>query len=188
MNTDSILVAKIMETPMGFLKHGTLATYLILLGSSVLSEDRQDSLFARLERPATVAAHHSPSSFAKYLDKVNERETVLVPSKEGSAAFEADVWILFFEDESEIGSMPEIIQEIYAAMPKFDDNAVSQYVEFELSEGGPKAASFHFLDRYSTDSEEVIACKAAIDVYSGVKGEMDIAKRKDLTAQCNNVM
>lgn len=150
----------------------------------MLAGDRQDSLFARLERPATVAGHNSPEAFAKYLDKVNENLSVLAPSAEGSDPFEADVWVLFFKNESEINSMPSVIKDLYAAIPKVNESAASRYIEFQLSKGGPKAASFHFLDNYGKDSDEVIACKAAVAVYSGVLGNTSTLDRKKLTASC----
>lgn len=151
----------------------------------MLAEDRQDSLFAKLGRPATVAGHNSPEAFAKYLDEVNERMTVLVPSAAGSVPFEADVWVLFFRNETEISSMPSIIQELYAVTPKVTKNPASSYIEFQLSNGGPKAASFHFLENYGEDSEEVIACKAAVAVFSGVIGNISTSERRELTSNCD---
>lgn len=174
---------------MNFLKCGLVAKFVFLIvASSALAENRQDSLFKRLNRPATVAGHNSPSAFAKYLDKENEQKNVLVPSKEGSDPFEADVWVLFFQSEAEVHAMPKLIQDVYDAIPKGTGRPASKYIEFQLSSGGPKAASFHFLEHYGTDSEDVVACKAAVAVFSGVIGSTNSHDRKNLTKKCESLM
>lgn len=177
------------EAQVNFLKRGLVAKFVFLVAaSSALAENRQDTLFKRLNRPATVAGHNSPSTFAIYLDQVNERKTVLVPSKEGSNPIEADVWVLFFQNEAEVDAMPKLIKDVYNAIPKGTGRPASKYIEFQLSSGGPKAASFHFLEHYGTDSEDVVACKAAVAVYSGVIGSTNSHDRKNLTKKCESLM
>ncbi len=178
----------ISKIPLSQLKRGFLAKLLILAACSAAAEDRHDSLFDRLGRTATVASHNSPSSFASYLDKENEKKTVLVPSQEGFKPSEADVWVLFFQNEDEVSLMPEIIQDLYDAMPKVIERPASRYVEFQLSTGGPKAASFHFLENYKTTNENVIACKAAVAVYSGVIRDSNSSGSKKRTKQCESLM
>lgn len=101
---------------------------------------------------------------------------------------DADVWVLFFQNEDEVRLMPEIIQDVYDAMPKEIERPASRYVEFQLSTGGPKAASFHLLENYETTNENVIACKAAVAVYSGVIGNSDSGDRKKRTKECESLM
>ncbi|MFY0682858.1 MAG: hypothetical protein JXR13_20010 [Thalassovita sp.] len=173
---------------MNYLKCGSLANLLIFLAGNLMAENQQDSFFSRLERPATVSSLNVPKAIGKHLDKLNEPMTVLVPSATDSDPFEADVWLLFFRNESEISSMPSIIQDIHAATPKLVEKPASRYVEFQLSVGGPKVASFHFVENYGTDSEEVIACKAAVAVYSGVIGNKNISERNRLIDNCDKLM
>lgn len=174
---------------MTFLKRGLIAKLVFLLvAGSALAENRQNSLFKRLNRPATVAGHNSPSAFAKYLNKENEQKTVLAPSKEGSDPFEADVWVFFFQNEAEVRSMPKLIQEVYDAIPQKDaDHTVSSYIEFELSNGNSKAASFHIIENYEGDSDETIACKAAVAVYSGVSGNTYSFDRRKRAKECEGL-
>lgn len=174
---------------MNFLKCGLLAKFVFLIvASSALAENRQDSLFKRLNRPATVAGHNSPSAFAKYLNKENEQKTVLAPSKEGSDPFEADVWVLFFQNEAEVRSMPKLVQEVYDAIPqKYTDRPASRYIEFKLSNGDSKAASFHIIENYEGDSDETIACKAAVAVYSGVSGNTYSFDRRKRANECEGL-
>ncbi|WP_412550269.1 hypothetical protein [Shimia sp. MIT910701] len=169
---------------MNYRKCGTLASLLMFFGGCVLAEDRQDSLFERLERPATIIAHNAPNSFGKSLDVLNQKELVFVPPTEGQEPLKADVWVVFVENESEVASLQEIFQELYRALPEMNEKSTSGYLEFQLSSGEPKAASFHFVDRYATENERVISCKAAVAVYLGVVGNTSSLDSQSLTQYC----
>lgn len=161
-----------------------LTSFLIVFGNTGIAENRSSALFAKLDRPAVFAGHNTPLSFTKFLNKLNEQETVLVPAEVGTDPYSADVWLLFFRNERDIRFMPRIVQDVYAALQSTSEDPVSRYVEFHLRDGTQKAASFHFLENYSTDNEEVIACKAAVAVYSAVIGNSNQSERKSLTKQC----
>ncbi len=179
----------VLGNPISLLKCGLVAKCVCLFAvGSVQAENRQQSLVEKLGRPATVAGHNSPSAFVKYLNKENEQKTVLVPSREGSDPFEADVWVLFFQNEAEVRSMPKLIREIYDAIPKVSERPAARYIEFQLSIGTPKAASFHFFENYGNVSEDIVACKAAIAVYSSVVRNSNSQDRKTRTEECETLM
>ena len=154
-----------------------------LLPHDVSAELRPDSLYVRLNRPATVAMHNPPSSFLQSLDRLNQNTKVLAPLVRTGSPFHADVWIIFLEDEEEIGSLPEIIQSVFRALPKHGGFSASRYIEFETEDGVPKAASFQFLGRYKNSDRKTAACRAAVAVYTGVYGLFNDA-RAQLVKSC----
>lgn len=173
---------------MNFLKFGMWLPILTFFASAVAAENRSDSLFSRLDRPATIIAHNAPSSFGKSLDIINRNELVFVPPSEGSPPLQSDVWVVFVQNEAEIASLQPIFKELYHALPDMGEKAASGYMEFKLSSGEPKAASFHFVEKYGTDAEEIVACKAAVAVYSGVTGNTNALDAKKLSKECESLM
>mgnify|MGYP000668903346 CR=1 FL=1 len=119
---------------------------------------------------------------------MNEQQTVLTPLPSGLEFVEADVWVLFFQNESEINSMPPFIQHLYALDREKDEARIQIYGEFKLDTGSSKAVMFIILDGFKTGSEEVISCEAATDLYFAVLGNTDFAEREIFKNSCEKLM